>query len=478
MPTTSEMGKKGRGLGSGKRFKKRRKKFRYHDKWHVKKVLGLKKKADPLEGSPQAKGIVLEKRQLEAKQPNCFDTQTELLTTSGWKKYDKIKDNEKIFTYDIEKDTVTKETIKRKITEHYNGPMVFFKGQNLDFMVTPNHRMLYRMFNRNKTLSNYGTWSLKIREASKMPRKCIMIPRCAVFEGEKETDENLLKIIAWIITEGWVHGTGYCIGQSRKSKYWKEIKKVLKAFCSGNGYSFKEHKTKSYDYFYINANASRKIRKHLPKYKEIPDWVFDLTHKQRLIFIKTLMKGDGCFSKAQKYFKQRNNDTLDKFLTLCAISGISAQLSDSKHKNKIKGKIYPACQRVNIRTRSGRWVGSKKGIDWKLVPYKGKVWCVETESGFIITRRGGKPLISHNSAMRKAVRVQLTKNGKQITAFVPGNRAITFINEHDQVTVAGIGGAMGKTKGDVPQVKWEVVAVNNQPLNQLVKGKIEKIIGR
>lgn len=83
-----------------------------------------------------------------------------------------------------------------------------------------------------------------------------------------------------------------------------------------------------------------------------------------------------------------------------------------------------------------------------------------------------------NSAMRKAVRVQLTKNGKQITVFVPGNKAITFINEHDTVVVQGIGGRMGKSKGDIPEVKWEVVSVNKQPLKQLVRGKIEKIIGR
>ena len=83
-----------------------------------------------------------------------------------------------------------------------------------------------------------------------------------------------------------------------------------------------------------------------------------------------------------------------------------------------------------------------------------------------------------NSAMRKAVRVQLTKNGKQITAFVPGDRGITFINEHDQVTVAGIGGHMGKTKGDIPGVKWQVIAVNGQPLIELRRGKIEKKVGR
>lgn len=79
-----------------------------------------------------------------------------------------------------------------------------------------------------------------------------------------------------------------------------------------------------------------------------------------------------------------------------------------------------------------------------------------------------------NSAMRKAVRVQLTKNGKQVTAFVPGNLAIKKIDEHDQAIVAGLGGHMGKTKGDIPQVRWEVVKVNNQSLEQLWRGKIDK----
>jgi len=83
-----------------------------------------------------------------------------------------------------------------------------------------------------------------------------------------------------------------------------------------------------------------------------------------------------------------------------------------------------------------------------------------------------------NSGMRKAVRIQLSKNSKQITAFCPGNRAITFINEHDEVLVEGIGGKMGKSKGDIPEVKWRVVSVNNQPLKWLIKGKIEKAAGR
>jgi len=83
-----------------------------------------------------------------------------------------------------------------------------------------------------------------------------------------------------------------------------------------------------------------------------------------------------------------------------------------------------------------------------------------------------------NSAMRKCVRVQLTKNGKQITAFAPRNRAITFINEHDEVIVEGLGGSKGKAKGDLSGIRWQVVSVNNQPLIRLVRGKIEKTVGR
>jgi len=83
-----------------------------------------------------------------------------------------------------------------------------------------------------------------------------------------------------------------------------------------------------------------------------------------------------------------------------------------------------------------------------------------------------------NSAMRKCVRVQLVKNGKQLTAFVPGYNAIKFIDEHDQVTVEGMGGHMGKSKGDIPNLKWQVVKVNNQPLIELVRGRKEKIVGR
>ncbi|CAC11239.1 probable ribosomal protein S12 [Thermoplasma acidophilum] len=81
-----------------------------------------------------------------------------------------------------------------------------------------------------------------------------------------------------------------------------------------------------------------------------------------------------------------------------------------------------------------------------------------------------------NSAIRKCVKVQLIKNGRQITAFAVGDGAINYIDEHDEVTVEGIGGRMGRSKGDIPGVRYKVVAVNGISLKELVKGRKEKTV--
>ncbi len=79
-----------------------------------------------------------------------------------------------------------------------------------------------------------------------------------------------------------------------------------------------------------------------------------------------------------------------------------------------------------------------------------------------------------NSAMRKCCKVQLIKNSIQVGAFIPGNLAQKFIDEHDEVMIERIGGRMNRSKGDIPGIRFKVIKVNDQPLHLLWKGKIEK----
>jgi small subunit ribosomal protein S12 len=64
------MSKKTTGLFAARKLMERRKQFRYRKKGLYRRLSKSYKKYDPLEGAPQASGIVLEKTQVEVKQPH------------------------------------------------------------------------------------------------------------------------------------------------------------------------------------------------------------------------------------------------------------------------------------------------------------------------------------------------------------------------------------------------------------------------
>ncbi len=78
-----------------------------------------------------------------------------------------------------------------------------------------------------------------------------------------------------------------------------------------------------------------------------------------------------------------------------------------------------------------------------------------------------------NSAIRKGVRVQLIKNGKKVSAFVPRDGCLNFIDENDEVLVSGFG-KRGKSKGDIPGCRFKVCKVAGVSLLALYKKKVEK----
>jgi small subunit ribosomal protein S12 len=92
----------------------------------------------------------------------------------------------------------------------------------------------------------------------------------------------------------------------------------------------------------------------------------------------------------------------------------------------------------------------------------------------IVLEKVGRESKQPNSAIRKCVRVQLIKNGKVVTAFLPGDGALNVVDEHDEVIIAGIGGSRGRSMGDIPGVRWKVVTVNGIALKDLVLGRKEK----
>ena len=87
--------------------------------------------------------------------------------------------------------------------------------------------------------------------------------------------------------------------------------------------------------------------------------------------------------------------------------------------------------------------------------------------------RSGIEAKQPNSAIRKCVRVQLIKNGKKIAAFVPRDGCLNYVDENDEVLVAGFG-RRGHAVGDIPGVRFKIAKVAGVSLLALYKEKKEK----
>ncbi|MDG6920207.1 MAG: 30S ribosomal protein S12 [Nitrososphaerota archaeon] len=133
-----------------------------------------------------------------------------------------------------------------------------------------------------------------------------------------------------------------------------------------------------------------------------------------------------------------------------------------------------AARQISLKRQRLRWSNKwykrrKLGLDYKADPLEGA-----PQARGIVLEKVGVESKQPNSAIRKCVRCQIVKNGKQVTAFLPGDGALNFVDEHDEVILQGIGGSMKRAMGDIPGVRWTVFKVNGVSLNELVYGRKEK----
>jgi len=124
--------------------------------------------------------------------------------------------------------------------------------------------------------------------------------------------------------------------------------------------------------------------------------------------------------------------------------------------------------RIDNRWADKQYKKANLGTWLKANPFQGS-----SHAKGIVLEKIGIEAKQPNSAIRKSVRVQLIKNGKKIAAFVPRDGCLNFIEENDEVLIAGFG-RKGHSVGDIPGVRFKVVKVSNVALLALYKEKKEK----
>ena len=99
-----------------------------------------------------------------------------------------------------------------------------------------------------------------------------------------------------------------------------------------------------------------------------------------------------------------------------------------------------------------REIKRRQGGVLKHDPLKGS-----SQAKGIVIEKVGFEAKQPNSGIRKAVKISLIRTGNKLTAIATGDGAISFIDEHDEVLVEGIGGPRGQSMGDLPGVRYKVI---------------------
>ena len=132
--------------------------------------------------------------------------------------------------------------------------------------------------------------------------------------------------------------------------------------------------------------------------------------------------------------------------------------------------------------RAGRKLATKRRLQrWNDKEYNKRLLGSNYKNPFkgscmakgIVVEKIGVESKQPNSAVRKGVRVLLHKNSKKVAAFVQWDGCLNYLADNDEVLVAGFG-KKGKSKGDIPGIRFKVIAVKGISLVALFTGKKEK----
>lgn len=320
--------------------------------------------------------------------PHCYSEDTEVLTPSGWKTFGNLSIGEKVAQYDSGRISFVEPS--HIVWQDYSGEMVSIKSGKLDFLVTPNHRML---------VEDFRTRNPKVILAENIHNKNsnwrIPLNGYAQSTGINVSDAAI-KLVVAIQADANDAGTSYRFEfvKERKITRLTEILNSLNiAFNITSGTaSVSGNKT-------FRVVISKELIPDVAKLivgKEWTDEVYNLSAKQALVFVNEVKFWDGTILENGDYVLDTTSErSRDVVATLACLCGRKATTSKylAKKGNFGDCDIYRVYVSGKEEIRGAGLLGSRINR----VKYSGKIGCVSVPSTFILVRRNGRIAVSGNT---------------------------------------------------------------------------------
>ena len=359
----------------------------------------------------------------------CYDAETETLTDAGWIKYDGFEPGMKVACYDPKSGALTyQQPIGGALVyDVENVEMHRFKGEGLDMMLTPKHRMHWET-PHGKPMAAPIEAMLATCSRPNFVARIDEYP-----EGEALDDFtppwvplasgvsvaydvrprpiraiDFLRLAGWYVSEGCAHPqlTEFSLCQ-KSSRYWPEIVDVARRL-EQVGYAYRIADPNA-DIRYVHiVNKSLTLwlsrqagfRSHAMR---VPGLIKGLCKAQLQVFFNALLSGDGTWdardNRNSGAYSTTSKQLADDVQEIAIKLGYRAKLRVEPPGSAGIRAVYRVLLSKGARAGGrGRTQAVRYAEHHSREIYTGKVYCFSVPTGVFVTRRNGVVAVQGNTA--------------------------------------------------------------------------------
>ena len=371
----------------------------------------------------------------------CYDDDTEVLTTEGWKPWPKVEGTEFFATLN----PVSNELEYQRATEvfhaDYSGPMYRVRSEQVDLLVTPNHRMwvsrhdtraarrheqafavetardiLHKRvhYQKNARWTGCSPDQIWIPETYRTYWRADRgAPSTRTYPGKSFPIGPFARFLGYYLAEGSINGHQIVLAQNRGEILDKMIHTIqemgLPTYVPTTGHGCVRTQCVPLRDFLVRLGHSHD--------KHIPTMVGEWRPETIRIFLEAMIEGDGTVHRTfnHRVIYTSSSEMADQLQVLAIKAGWSANIRiDDRtglERTLATGQRFRSlrpCYVISLISRrltplvnTGRGQKSKywnlDGYNDGIEKYDGRVHCVKVPNGLLFVRRNGKPVVAGNT---------------------------------------------------------------------------------
>lgn len=377
----------------------------------------------------------------------CLPLTTEVLTFSGWKKFDEISVGEPLPTYNLEKGICEPDNV---LWTHFykDSKTITYGNSRTRFTCTPNHRWVTRHARSGKVsikgVDEFNTETCIILQA---PYKSDHIGSVSPLEAT---------FMGFLLSDGYykwserLGGTSNSFGSKRglvisiaqaKDKYWRDIETCLESLGVKYAKDLSPRDNGNEVYIYrIPAEFGREILRKVMKAEvdkkdyNWTKWIMNLSDESMKAFYEAFYKGDGLCKHKDGYdrvcLSQNEGSLCDALIAVSQlVSGGRITVVGDKCKDILTHqKSHMTCQKTGVLSSQTE-----------------DTFCLTTKNGTFIIRQGGFVGITGNSAvyglgpprLARELKVKRDRAKNLLEAYWKKNDGVRKFSSDAEVKVVG-----------------------------------------